>query len=139
MKNTLILRTSTIGHEISKNKGLLEWFLKNKKKKINGFKNAQFSGPTSLEIAKILYKYVIKKNILKRGIYNISSKPISKYDLLMLLKKIYNKKVIINKNIKFKKNRTLNCTKFIKKTNYKNKSWPKLILENKKFYEDKFF
>ena len=39
---TIILRTSTIGHEIQSKNGLLEWFL-SQNKSVYGFKNAYFS------------------------------------------------------------------------------------------------
>ncbi len=71
-KSAIILRTSTIGHEMNSSKGLLNWFL-NKKRYVHGFSNAFFSGPTTLELAKIIYKYIIKKKYLKNDIYNISS------------------------------------------------------------------
>tara|TARA_B100000963_G_scaffold41570_1_gene30946 strand:- start:37469 stop:38332 length:864 start_codon:yes stop_codon:yes gene_type:complete len=138
-KNILVLRTSTIGHEVNKNKGLLEWFLKNNNKRILGFKNAIFSGPTTFELSKIIYKYVIKKKVLINGIYNISSMPISKYDLLMIIKKIYKKKIFIKENTTFKVNRSLNCSKFIKKTKYRIKDWHTLIKESKRFNNERFF
>ena len=53
--DVIIIRTSTIGHEINSKFGLLEWFL-SQKKVVYGFKNAYFSGPTTLELSKIIYK-----------------------------------------------------------------------------------
>ena len=87
LKNVITFRSSGLGHEINTKRGLLEWFLKNKEKKIYGFSNAFFSGPTCLEIAKIIFKYVITEKI-KSGLYHIGGKKISKYDILMILKKI---------------------------------------------------
>lgn len=131
-QNTIILRTSTIGHEISSRRGLLEWFL-HKKGKVFGFQNAFFSGPTTLELAKIVYKYIVCKNIIKNDIYNISSTKISKYKLLKLIKIIYKKKSLIVPTSHIKLNRTLNNTKFLKLTNYRLPSWKKMILDMKNF------
>ena len=50
-KNSITIRKSVIGHELSSNFGLLEWFL-NQKNKVNGYKKAIFSGLTVLELAK---------------------------------------------------------------------------------------
>ena len=104
----IILRTSTIGHEIKTKKGLLEWFL-SQKKNVNGFKKAYFSGPTTLELSKIIYAYIIKKKVIKSGLYNIAGPKINKYKLLQIIKKIYNKNIIIKKEHKFKIDRSLNA------------------------------
>ena len=129
----IILRTSTIGHEIKTKKGLLEWFL-SQKKNVNGFKKAYFSGPTTLELSKIIYTYIIKKKVIKSGLYNIAGPKINKYKLLKIIKKIYNKNIIIKKEHKFKIDRSLNANKFYKVTKYKPKSWSKMISECKEFY-----
>ena len=131
----IILRTSTIGHEFKTKKGLLEWFL-SQRKIVNGFKNAYFSGPTSLELGKIIYTYIIKKKLIKSGLYNIAGPKINKYKLLTIIKKIYNKKIIIKKEQKFKIDRSLNANKFYKDTKYRPKSWHKMISECKEFYKE---
>ena len=95
--NTINLRTSIIGHELNTKIGLLEWFLSSKKK-VFGFKNAIFSGLTTLEIAKILEKHIINKNVIKFGTFHISSKPINKYNLLKMISKIYKKDILIVPN-----------------------------------------
>jgi dTDP-4-dehydrorhamnose reductase len=138
-KNCIILRTSTIGHEINTAKGLLEWFLKNKNQNVYGYFNSIFSGPTTLELAKIIYNFILKKKILTHGLFNISSNSIDKYSLLKIIKKIYNKKIDIKKNLDIKVNRSLDASKFIKITKYKTKSWKVLIKQNKQFNEKEFF
>ena len=85
--NSLTLRTSIIGHEFSNKLSLLEWFLSKKGEKINGFKKALFSGLTTNELSKFILNS-LESNI--KGLYHISSNPINKYDLLVLIKKIYN-------------------------------------------------
>lgn len=136
-KNTIILRTSTLGMEMNKKFGLLEWFL-SKNKSVYGYKNVYFSGPTAPELSKIIYEFIIKKSIIKRGIYNISSYKISKFDLLKLIKKVYNKKTNIIPSYEIKIDRSLNNKKFLAKTNYIQKNWVTLLKEMKKFYEKKY-
>ena len=131
-KNTIILRTSTIGREIKTKHGLLEWFL-SRKKLCYGFKNAYFSGLTTLELGKIIYMFIIHKKLIKRGLYNVSGPKINKYDLLNLIKKIYDKKILILPDCKLKIDRSLNSDKFIKICKYKRKSWKKMLIEYKKF------
>tara|TARA_B100000287_G_scaffold24543_1_gene23805 strand:+ start:428 stop:1303 length:876 start_codon:yes stop_codon:yes gene_type:complete len=134
--DVIIIRTSTIGHEINSKLGLLEWFL-SQKKTVYGFKNAYFSGPTTLELSKIIYKYIIIKQLIKKGLYNVAGPRINKYKLLGIIKKIYNKEIFININYKFKIDRSLNADKFNKVSKYKTKNWYKMIEECKKFYDKK--
>ena len=123
--------------EIKKKFGLLEWFL-SKNKSVYGYKNVYFSGPTTLELSKIIYEFIIKKTIIKRGLYHISSDRISKFDLLKLIKKIYNKKINITPSYETKIDRSLNNKKFLAKTNYMQKNWVTMLKEMKKFYEKKY-
>jgi len=131
--NTINLRTSIIGHEIDTEIGLLEWFL-NSKKKVYGYKNATFSGLTTLEIAKFLDIYIIKKNLVKSGLYHLSSKPINKLSLLKMIAKIYNKNILIIPKNTIKCDRSLNSKKLKKIVKYKDKSWHKMLIELKHEY-----
>ena len=136
-KKVITLRTSTIGHEIQTKFGLLEWFL-SQKKKVTGFNKAFFSGPTSLELSKIIDNFILTGKI-KNGIYHISAKKISKYNLLKIISIIYNKKVKIIKDNNFFIDRSLNSYKFRKKFKYKFPSWKKMIKDLKQFNEQRIF
>lgn len=125
--NTLTLRTSIIGHELQTKHSLLNWFL-DQKKSVKGYKNAIFSGLTTLEIAKVLDKFIIPNKNLE-GLYHLSGKKISKYDLLNLIKKVYKQNVKININRNVKINRSLNSNSLQQITGYKPSSWNKIIKE----------
>ena len=133
--NVIILRTSTIGHEAYSKYGLLEWFL-SQKKLIHGYKNAYFSGPTTLEFCKIIYKFVIKKQLIRKGLYHIAGPRINKYKLLELIKKVYDKNILIKPDYKLKIDRSLNSNKFVNVSKYKKLSWIKMLKEYKKFYDE---
>ncbi len=122
----LTIRTSTIGHEVGTSKGLLNWFLT--QKKCYGYTNAIFSGPTTLELSKIIREIIIPRQDLK-GIMNISSKPIDKFSLLKIIKKIYGLQTLIEPNDQFKINRSLDSSRFQELTNYTLKSWESMIGE----------
>lgn len=136
-ENIVTLRTSTIGHELLTRKGLLEWFL-SQKKKCYGFNNAFFSGITTQTLANIIAKIIIPKKVFS-GLYHISAKPINKYELLCMIAKTYNKKIKILRFKNFRINRSLNSNLFKKKTGYIAPSWKFMISEmykfNKKNYE----
>ncbi len=86
----LTLRTSFIGPNMNdKNEELFHWFML-QKGDIKGYANAYWTGITTLELAKSIEK-AIDLNI--RGLYHlVPEKNISKYDLLCLIKAIWNKK-----------------------------------------------
>jgi dTDP-4-dehydrorhamnose reductase len=69
-----------------------------------------------------------------KGLYHLSSKSISKYDLLLLIKDIYKKNInIIPDDKKMIIDRSLNSSRFYKETGYVPKSWPLMIKEMKDF------
>ena len=132
--NTLILRTSFIGHELFDNKSLLSWFLKTKQKNIQGYSKAFFSGLTNLEISRFIYSIIVKNNFYP-GIFNLSGSKISKYELLKIINTKYKLNKNINKDEAVKIDRSLLNKKIIKKFKFKNKSWNKLIDQMKNDFD----
>lgn len=133
-KNSLTIRTSIIGHELKNKKSLLEWFL-GESQEVQGFKNAVFSGLPTNELAAIIEEKIIQRELIN-GIFNISSEPISKFDLLQLIKRIYNKEIIINPEYSFVINRSLDSSRFRQLTGFKPKSWEEMIISMKKDNEE---
>ena len=131
--HVLTIRTSGIGHELRGGKGLLSWFLK-QKSSATGYSKAIYSGLPSIELANIIRTHIIPNPNLS-GLYQVSANPISKYDLLHLIAKIYNKKIVLKKSQHLKIDRSLNSTRFRKITGYKTKPWEKLIIEMRQDYE----
>ena len=123
--NALTLRTSTIGHELCSSYGLLEWFLSQDTKCL-GFSRAIFSGLPSVIFAEVIKDFVLPNPNL-RGLYHVSADPISKYELLGLIAKIYGKKIEINQDREFTIDRSLNYEKFRTATGYIPAAWPDLI------------
>jgi dTDP-4-dehydrorhamnose reductase len=127
--NGVTIRTSIIGYEYYKKKGLIEWFL-SKKITCNGFVNAFFSGVTTLEVYNFLTKYFFKKNF--SGLIHLHSKKISKYELLIKIKKLCKIKIKINKTRKFKIDRSLK-SKYLKNIFfYKSPTWNQMLKDTLK-------
>ena len=124
-KNTLTLRTSIIGHELYQKNGLLEWFL-SQKECVNGYQKAIFSGLPTTEIASILKKYILSNPSLS-GCYHLSSSPISKYELLKIIKDVYSLDTEIIPNEDLVIDRSLNCNRFINATNFNCRDWRSMI------------
>jgi dTDP-4-dehydrorhamnose reductase len=125
--HTLTLRTSIIGHELNSSRSLINWFLR-QEGTINGYQHAIFSGLPTVEVAHVLKDYVLNRKHL-HGLYHLSVEPISKYELLKLVSKIYQKQIVINAEDKFRIDRSLDSSRFKKDTGYVAKSWPQLIQE----------
>ena len=136
-KNSITIRTSIFGHEIKTKYGLLEWFL-NAKKIIKGYKNFFFTGITTLELSKIIHRYIIKDKIINGGLFHIGGRKISKLHLLKTIKKHYNKPIQIVPQSYPKINKCLNSKIFRKKTGYKFTSL-KIMINEMKIFNEKFF
>lgn len=132
--NCLTLRTSIIGRELTTKHSLVEWFFSQVGKKIKGYKNAIFSGFPTIVLAEIIANLMVHHKEMK-GLYHVSSQPISKFDLLLLLKKAYQIDVEIEPFEEFKIDRSLNSTKFRRETDFQPASWEAMI---KKMADDPF-
>ncbi|MDA9221644.1 SDR family oxidoreductase [Methylophilaceae bacterium] len=123
--DSVTIRTSTIGHELNTNYGLLNWFL-SQKNKCKGYKNAVFSGLPTVVLAYTIRDYILNNRKLK-GLYHLAASPINKFDLLSLIAKIYKKKIDIEVDEQFVIDRSLNGEKFNQATGFKAPDWPELI------------
>jgi dTDP-4-dehydrorhamnose reductase len=135
--HTITLRTSIIGRELKTRLGLIEWFLA-QKGEIQGYKKAIYSGFTTDELSRIVMDYIIPRPDLS-GVYNVSSDPISKFDLLGLAKESFRHNVNISPNEEFIIDRSLNSTRFRQATGYNPPSWPEMIemmTQNSSLYEN---
>ena len=98
--------TSIIGHELNTNASLLDWFL-NSKGEVSGYSESYWNGNTTLEWVKQAHKMMNTwERYAKRTV--ISTSCISKYELLTIIKEVYNKDIVINKDDGVKANKCLN-------------------------------
>ncbi|MDK9718445.1 MAG: SDR family oxidoreductase [Trichlorobacter sp.] len=121
----LTLRTSIIGHELSSRYGLVEWFL-SQAGTVNGFTRAIFSGFPTIELAAIIADKVLPDTELS-GLYQVSSDPVSKYDLLGLIARQYGITTPIHACESFAADRSLDSTRFKEATGYTSPGWPQLV------------
>jgi dTDP-4-dehydrorhamnose reductase len=121
----LTLRTSTIGHELHSNYGLLNWFL-SQKSSCKGFNKAIFSGLPTVVFAQVI-RNVVLKNMQLTGLYHVAAQPINKYDLLKMIAKVYKKEINIEADDSLIVNRSLDASKFNQATGYNPPTWQDLI------------
>jgi len=134
--HSLTLRTSIIGHELKSRLGLVEWFL-SQSGSVRGFTKAIYSGFPTVELVRIIADYVLPTPKL-HGIYNVSSEPISKYDLLQLIARRYEKRIQIEAFESFVLDRSLNSGAFRAQTGYVPPSWEQLVAEMHADYKANF-
>ncbi len=105
-KCTKIIKTSVIGPEPYSKNSLLEWFLNVDQKVIEGYSQFFWNGITTLQWSLICYDLLRDWNQFKT-LTIPATECISKYDLLILAKRIFKKKIKINRSIKMKANKCL--------------------------------
>ncbi|MGE0558339.1 MAG: dTDP-4-dehydrorhamnose reductase family protein [Burkholderiales bacterium] len=123
----ITLRTSIIGPELWRRTSLLEWFLA-QKGRASGYKNAIFSGMTTIEMSRIMER-LITSFPRSAGIYHVSSEPISKFDLLTLIRDKFGLSIELVPDEKFRCNRSLDSTRFREHFGYTPPNWEKMIDE----------
>lgn len=123
--HTITLRTSTIGHELQSNYGLLDWFL-SQAGQCPGYTRAVFSGLPTVIFAQVVRDVVIPHPELS-GLYHVAAKPIAKYDLLQLIARVYGKTIDIVPDGQVVIDRSLAAKRFQAATGYVAPEWPELI------------
>ena len=90
----LTVRTSLIGFERFHNQGLslLDWFM-NQSGEIKGYTRAIWSGLTTLELSRKLVLLARRPEVV--GLLHLCGEKISKYELLILVRDIFNKNGVV--------------------------------------------
>jgi dTDP-4-dehydrorhamnose reductase len=123
----LTIRTSMIGRELRGSHGLLEWFL-SRSGRVSGFKRAIFSGFTTTALADLI-GHIIEDHPQLQGLWHVAAEPISKFDLLTLVKQTYQLATEIEPDETFVCDRSLNDARFREVTGIKVPSWKHMIEE----------
>jgi len=100
-ENLLNIRCSIIGPEISRHLSLMDWFLLNPNQVVNGYIDHLWNGVTTLQFAQLCAEIIEKGSFeklrdLNHTIHYVKNLPVSKYELLMICKDVFNREVIVN-------------------------------------------
>lgn len=131
----LNIRTSIIGHGLTTNSSLVDWFL-SQDGIVNGYSKAIFSGLPVNEISKLMLD---KLDVLLtlNGLFHLSASPIDKYQLLSLIKDVYGlERVVLNNSSDVEIDRSLNSEKFRNVLNYNPDDWFSLIKNMHDYYQN---
>ncbi|MGA9289475.1 MAG: SDR family NAD(P)-dependent oxidoreductase, partial [Anaerobacillus sp.] len=129
----LTIRTSIIGPELKENGiGLFLWFMK-QQGEVSGFERVYWNGVTTLELAKVIHQLIEDE---MEGLLHLHTQTtISKYELLQLIREIFEKKDIsIVPSNDFHLDRTIVNTR--KELNYSIPSYREMLIELKDWMND---
>lgn len=129
--HAITLRTSIIGHELSGQRSLVNWFLA-QHGTTKGFTRAIFSGLPTVELATVVRDVVLPRQQL-HGLYHVASQPINKFDLLGLIASVYGKSIEIIPSAELVIDRSLNASRFNQATGYAPPDWSVLVERMHKF------
>lgn len=126
--NALTLRSSIIGRELGTSHSLVDWFLSQGGRKVRGFRRAIYTGISTWEMARLVRMLLTHQPSLF-GLWQVASKPITKYDLLLLLRDGFGVPVEVEPYDDFVCDRSLVGNKFAAATGYCAPDWPAMISE----------
>lgn len=124
----LTIRTSIFGRDFFKQSSFLEWFLSNRGGRVRGYVNAIYTGFPTQVLARIMGDLIADYPNLS-GLYHVSSKPISKYDLLVRIRDAMGLDIEIEPYEDFYCDRSLDSSRFRAETGYPIPDWDEMIAE----------
>jgi dTDP-4-dehydrorhamnose reductase len=124
--NALTLRTSMIGRELTGHRSLLDWLHAQRGHTIRGYRRVIYSGVTTNHLADVVTD-IIRNHSDLNGLYQVASRPISKYDLLCMLSDAHRLNVGITPDSAEQSDRSMSGEKLYHAIGYRAPSWPELI------------
>lgn len=121
----LVLRTSMIGRELATSHGLLEWFLA-QQGPVSAWSRAVFSGMTTPVLAELIVTIALEHPELA-GLWHVGGPPISKADLLALLRDVFEVPAALELDNKVVIDRSLDSSRFSKATGWLAPDWSTMV------------
>jgi len=125
-ENALTLRTSMIGREIEEHRSLLDWFLAQKGRSVRGYRRVIYSGVTTNHLADLV-SAIIEDHPELSGLFQVVTSPISKYDLLCLLRDAYSADIVVEPDDREVSDRSMLGNKLQRAIGYVAPSWSDLV------------
>lgn len=127
-EGALTVRTSVIGRELATTSGLVEWLLSQRGRRVHGYRHAIYTGFTTERMAEIT-AFLLRDRPELHGTIQVSSDPISKYDLLHLLREAFGVDLEIEPADDVQIDRSLDSSRFRTMTGFVPVSWPDMVRE----------
>lgn len=126
-EGVLTLRTSMLGRELDRASGLLEWFLA-VRGEAHGYPRAVFTGPTTPVLARLIGD-LIEGHPELDGIWHVGAEPISKFDLLTLVRDAFGLDVKLVPDPSVEVDRSLNSSRLRAATGWEPPGWYEMVEE----------
>jgi dTDP-4-dehydrorhamnose reductase len=126
--NALTIRTSIIGRELEEHRSLLDWFLSNNHGRVRGFSRVMFSGVSTNYLAEFVARAICEYPALS-GLYQLASQPVSKHDLLGILRSAYDLDIEILRDDSEISDRSLDPGKLARAIDFNRPAWPDLAAQ----------
>jgi dTDP-4-dehydrorhamnose reductase len=126
--NALTIRTSIIGRELSQHRSLLDWFLSNNHSRVRGFSKVIFAGVSTNYLADFVARAIRECPTLS-GLYQLASRPVSKHDLLCILRSAYGLDIQIRPDDSEISDRSLDAGKLARAIAFSPPAWPDLATQ----------
>jgi len=124
----LTLRTSIIGRDLFTNYSLIDWFLSNAGKRVKGYSRAIYSGLSTAALSREILRIISHYPSLQ-GLYQVSSAPITKFELLQMVNNAFHSQVTIDKDEDFACDRSMLSERYWCETNCLPPSWQEMVTE----------
>jgi dTDP-4-dehydrorhamnose reductase len=123
----LTLRTSIIGWELKNQASLLEWFAAQRGNTIKGYRHAIYTGLATTTLADLI-GYLLEAYQDLSGLYQVTSSPITKYELLQRMRDALKwKDITIEPDEDFHCDRSLIGRRFSEATGWQAPEWEAMI------------
>jgi dTDP-4-dehydrorhamnose reductase len=122
----LTIRTSMIGRQLYGSSGLVEWLLAQRGRTVNGYTRAIYSGLTTAALCQVILQILDEYPHLK-GVYHVSSDPVSKFELLSQLNHRIDLGISIKPYDEYRCDRSLDSTRLTTDTSIEIPSWNEML------------
>jgi len=122
----LTIRSSIIGPGLRGRHGLLDWFRSQEGGRVRGFARALYTGLTTSVMADLIAHLLSEWPHLS-GVWQVASEPISKYDLLVMLRETLALDLVIDRDEIVFCDRRLDGSRFQQHTGWSAPSWREMV------------
>jgi dTDP-4-dehydrorhamnose reductase len=123
---SLTLRTSFVGRQLSGIEQFFEWVISQRGKSVNGYQRAIYSGLTTQALAGVVSRLIDEHDELV-GLYQVASKPISKFELITNLNELLELHLEVEPDSSYVCDRSLDGSEFRDVTGIQVPSWETML------------
>jgi len=124
--HALTLRTSIVGRDLFRDVSLIDWFLGQSGKRVQGYTNAVYTGLSTDALSREIWRIMSEYPQL-HGLYHVSSDKITKFALLTLVNRLFKAGITIEPFDGVSCDRSLRSDRYRRETGFVPPSWEDMI------------